>query len=73
LQRALVLERQGFLAAAAHDARTAAGKESTNSEIWLILARIEVERGRVAAALAAVRKARELNPRNPAFRPRPGP
>jgi hypothetical protein len=73
LQRALVLERQGFLAGAADDARTAVGKESTNSELWLILARIEVERGRVAAALAAVRKARDLNPRNPVFRPRPAP
>jgi hypothetical protein len=70
LQRALVLERQGFLAAAADEARTAAGKESTNSEIWLILGRIEVERGRVSAALAAVRKARELNPRNPVFHPK---
>jgi hypothetical protein len=73
LQRALVLERQGFLDGAAYDARTAARKESTSSEIWLILGRIEVERGHVAAALAAVRKARELNPRNPVFRPRPGP
>jgi O-Antigen ligase len=73
LQRALVLERQGFLDAAADDARTAAGKQSTNSEMWLILGRIEVERGRVAAALAAVRKARELNPRNPVFRSKAGP
>lgn len=70
LQRALVLERQGFLDAAAKDARTAVAKERLNAETWLILARIEVERGRTKAAIAAATRARELNPRNPTFDPR---
>jgi O-Antigen ligase len=72
LQRALVLERQGFLDAAATDARDAASKESTNWEIWLILARIEAERGRVKPAIAAAERARANNPRNPIFRARAG-
>ena len=67
LQRALVLERQDYLDAAAKDARAAIAKERVNAETWLILARIEVERGKVTAAIAAATKARELNPRNPAF------
>jgi hypothetical protein len=72
LQRALVLERRGFLQAAAMDARSAASKESTNWEIWLILARIEAERGRVRPAIAAAARARRLNPRNPVFQARAG-
>jgi hypothetical protein len=68
LQRALVLERQGFLEAAAKDARVATSKEPTNWQLWLILARIEAERGRVKAALAAAVRARENNPQNPLFR-----
>ena len=67
LQRALVLEQQGFLDAAASDARTAVAKERVNAETWLTLARIEVERGRTEDAIAAANTARELNPRNPAF------
>jgi tetratricopeptide (TPR) repeat protein len=68
LQRALVLERKGYLDAAAKDARSAVAKERLNAETWLILARIEVERGRTKAAIAAATRARELNPRNPTFR-----
>jgi hypothetical protein len=67
LQRALVLERQGYLDAAAKDARAAVAKERLNSETWLILARIEVERGRTKEAVAAAKRARELSPRNPTF------
>ena len=57
-QRALVLEKTGLLAAAAKDARKAVELESANYENWLILARIEVERGRTAAGLRAARRAR---------------
>ena len=69
LQRALVLEREDFLDAAAKDARTAVEKERLNAETWLILARIEVERGRISDAIAAATRARALNPRNPTFAP----
>ena len=69
VQRALVLERQGYLDAAAQDARAAVAKERLNSETWLILARIEVERGRAKQAIAAATRARQLNPRNPRFTP----
>jgi tetratricopeptide (TPR) repeat protein len=68
LQRALVLERSGALRAAAVDARRATRKEPTNWEIWLILGRIEAERGRISEALRASRRAQSLNPRSPLFR-----
>ncbi|HWH96174.1 MAG TPA: O-antigen ligase family protein [Baekduia sp.] len=68
LQRALVLERAGALAYAAREARHATQRESTNWETWLILGRIEAERGRVRAALQAARRARDLNPSSPLFR-----
>jgi hypothetical protein len=69
-QRALVLENAGLLAAAAKDASKAVELESANYENWLILARIEVERGRTAAGLSAARRARALHPRGMEFRPR---
>jgi hypothetical protein len=69
LQRALVLEQQGYLDAAAKDARAAVAKERLNTQTWLILARIEVERGRIKQAISAATRARELNPRNPRFTP----
>ena len=68
LQRALVLERGGRLREAARDARSAAEREPTNWQPWLILARIEAERGRVPVALRAARRARAANPRSPLFR-----
>lgn len=68
LQRALVLERAGALAFAARDAAKATTKEATNWQTWLILGRIEAERGRVKPALRAARRARDLNPRSPLFR-----
>jgi O-antigen ligase len=68
-QRALVLEKSGLLAAAANDARKAVDLESANYENWLILARIEVERGRTGAGLRAARQARVLHPRGMEFRP----
>ena len=42
--------------------------ESDNYENWLILGRIEVERGRTAAGLRAARRAQTLHPRGPEFR-----
>jgi hypothetical protein len=71
LQQALLLERQGRLPAAAAAARSAAGKESTNWRTWLILARLEAGRGQVENALAAYRRARDLNPGYGLLRPRP--
>jgi O-Antigen ligase len=68
LQRALLLERLGREADAAADARRATDREPTNWAPWLILARIEAERGHIDAALAAVRRAAALNPRAPLFR-----
>lgn len=67
LQQALVLEAAGELPAAAAEARSATGKESTNWRTWLVLSRIEAERGRAAAAVAAYRKAHSLNPRSTLF------
>jgi hypothetical protein len=69
LQRAVVLERTGYLREAAADARRSTEKERTNWETWLTLARIEAERGRVPAALRAARRARALNPHSPLFAP----
>ena len=62
LQEALLFEQQGDLHAAASAASAATHKESTNWRTWLILARIEAERGRVATALRAYRRAQALNP-----------
>jgi hypothetical protein len=67
LQQALVLELQGDLPAAAAAAQGATARESTNWRTWLVLSRIEAERGRVDAAVAAFREARSLNPLSPLF------
>jgi O-Antigen ligase len=67
LQAALLLERQGNLAAAAREARAAATRESANWRIWTTLSRIEAKRGHAAASVAAYRRARRLNPRSPLF------
>jgi hypothetical protein len=67
VQRALLLERLTLGMRAAADARRATRREPTNWEHWLILGRIEAERGNVNAALAAVRRAADLNPRAPLF------
>ena len=68
LQEALILERQGALPAAAAAARTATEKESTNWRLWVVLARIEAERGRVGPALEAYEVAHSLNPLSDFFR-----
>ena len=66
-QRALVLEQLGFGARAAADGRRATGREPTNWKHWLVLARIEAERGRLGPALADARRAAALNRRAPLF------
>ena len=67
LQRALVLEAQRNLEAAASAARDATREESTNWRTWLTLSRIEAERGQARAAVDAYRTARSLNPRSAVF------
>jgi hypothetical protein len=62
LQEALVLERQGKFDQAAAAARESTTKESTNWRTWFTLSRIEAERGRAGASLAAYRRAKQLNP-----------
>jgi hypothetical protein len=62
LQQALVLEELRDLAPAAQAARAATDRESTNWRTWLVLARIEAERGRAPAAVRAYRRATALNP-----------
>jgi O-Antigen ligase/Tetratricopeptide repeat len=67
LQQALVLEAQGELDAAAEVAQQATEREPTNWRTWLILFRIEAERGNADAALRLYRKARALNPYSELF------
>lgn len=62
LQQALVLEEGRDLAAATQAARAATERESTNWRTWLVLSRIEAERGMAAAAVRAYRRAKSLNP-----------
>jgi hypothetical protein len=68
LQQALLLERQGKLAAAAAEAAAATRKEGAEWRNWTILARIEAERDRVGPALRAYRRAQALNPNYLLFR-----
>ena len=67
LQQALVLELRGELEAAAEAAQGATERESTNWRIWLVLSRIEAERGRAVPSLRAYRKAKSLKPLSPLF------
>lgn len=62
LQEALVLEEARELGAAAAAARAATEREPTNWRNWLVLSRVEAERGRATASIAAFREARSLNP-----------
>jgi len=62
LQEALVLELTGDFAAAEAAARQAVDREETNWRNWLVLSRIAAENGRTAAAVAAYKEARALNP-----------
>ena len=67
LQEALVLEAGGQLPAAAAAAEAATERESTNWRTWLVLSRVEAERGRAGAAVRAYDEARALNPRSELF------
>jgi len=67
LQQALVLEQAGSLTAAAQKARKATDAASTDWRAWLVLSRIEAERGVAKPALAAWDKAKSLDPRDPLF------
>lgn len=67
LQQALLLEAQGELDAAAEAAEQAREREPTNWRTWLVLFRIEAERGNAEAALRLYRKARSLNPYSELF------
>jgi hypothetical protein len=62
LQQALVLEELGELDRAAAAARAATERESTNWRNWLVLSRIEAERGRASASVQAYNEAESLNP-----------
>jgi hypothetical protein len=67
LQEALILELQGNFDAAAVDARAATRAEPTNWRTWLVLSRLEAERGNAQASVRAYRQAKSLNPRSVLF------
>ena len=67
LQEALVLERLGNIDSAAAAATTATRREPTNWRTWLVLSRLEAERGQPTASLRAYRAARSLNPKSLIF------
>jgi VanZ family protein len=67
LQQALVLEAAGELSGASEAASGAVQRESTNWRNWLVLSRIEAERGRAVASVTAYGRARSLNPRASIF------
>ena len=62
LQQALVLEEMGELGPAAEAATAATEREPTNWRNWLVLSRIEAERGMAAASVRAYDEAESLNP-----------
>jgi tetratricopeptide (TPR) repeat protein len=61
-QRGLILESAGRLPQAADDLQRAISHERTNFTHWLVLARIETERGRLGAAVRDYQQARSLRP-----------
>jgi hypothetical protein len=67
LQQALVMEAAGDYVGAAPVARQAVSAAPTDWKSWLMLSRIEAEAGRPAPAVAAYRKARSLDHRDPLF------
>jgi Tfp pilus assembly protein PilF len=72
LQRGLVFESEGRLDQAARDLQRAISHERTNYVHWLILARIETERGRYTAALRDYNQARRLGGKYQVFELSPG-
>jgi hypothetical protein len=67
LQEALVLEERGEFGPAAAAGRAAIEREPTNWRNWLVLSRIEAERGRAGPSVRDYRRARSLNPESPLF------
>jgi O-Antigen ligase len=61
-QRGLVLEAAGQLPRAEQDLQQATSLEPTNFRHWLVLARIEAERGALAAAVSDQARAHRLRP-----------
>jgi hypothetical protein len=68
LQLALVQERLGNLAAAERAAHAAVAREPYEWRSWVILSRLQAERGKVSASIDSYRKARSLNPQSALFR-----
>ncbi len=62
IQQALLFESQGEYVLAAEAARAATEREPTNWKTWLLLSRIEAQRGQPDAALRDYRTARSLAP-----------
>jgi cytochrome c-type biogenesis protein CcmH/NrfG len=67
VQRALVEESTGALAAARVDARRAVAREPDDWAHEVVLSRIEAESGHARAALTAFRAAQRLRPRAQLF------
>ncbi|MCA1690571.1 MAG: O-antigen ligase family protein, partial [Actinobacteria bacterium] len=67
LQRALVLELAGRYADGAVAAAAATRSAPTDWRTWLVLSRLDAERGAAGPALAAFRRARALNPHSLVF------
>lgn len=68
LQSALVREQAGDLTGAAADARQAARREPDNWRNWLVVSRLEARTGHAQASVAALQRARKLNPNHPLLR-----
>jgi hypothetical protein len=67
LQEALVLELKGDLSGAVAAAKDATSQSSNDWHNWLVLSRLEAERGDSSAAIADYMKAKSLNPRSALF------
>jgi hypothetical protein len=67
LQQALVLELMGEYKTAVAAASEATHADSGNWRPWLVLSRLEAERGHTKASVAAYVKAKSLNPKSPLF------
>jgi O-antigen ligase len=68
-QEALVLESAGRLQQAVVELRHATAKEPDNYAHWLLLARVQTERGRLSAAARDYARARSLGTKGEVFNP----
>lgn len=71
VQRALVDERADALNASAQELRAAAARAPKDWRTYVLLARVEAQRGDAPAALRALRRARALRPGSAFFQPSP--